>query len=400
MRNFWIIPIAFLLSSCVKVEGQPKQPDKTTASHQNFVTQFESFQQNAHIGLAALPEPVYRPETVLPALDTYFQINKTVLKKSIDGHEALILTKIPANILTALMNAAFDDKHSTGFAVLQSSFWKMIGDLQSQGFITGFLVPDASFLVNGVYFPDKKAILVDVLANQSVLIHEYRHHQQRMRLMSRLTPEVGKISLSMDCLAEASQFFGEVDSTNMELTSWIGVFQMFDVTPAFHKQIMTSENRFDWDKNKCSQASEIQANLIYPFNASKWLKPDHCPNVLIETAKAIGQLAQAEADEASNYGVQLLELRYKHLNLQQKLLTTCKSNPSDSKCADLPETIAAIPSKAQELKDEFDQYIQKESISRPEKIRQILQGLPHELHADLCKYASGFENLNNCQGEL
>ncbi len=365
-----------------------------------FEKAFELFQANLSFGLSVLPHKKYFPESILPSLHSYFKIGYSMDRKKLGDHQALVLRKIPKETISQLRQAAFDDVHPTGFALLQASFWKQVGELQDEGFEIGIIEPATDFLVNGVYFGNSRSIWIDVTGNQGVLLHEYRHHVQRLRIQvnSRRFQNAKRV-LPDSCIRSASQFFGEVDSTNLEIPTWKGVLQMFEVRA---RDQYDDYNKKIPDNNWFTQATAIATNLIYPANARKWLDGQQCPVELLAAADLIKEISLSEESTVNyKYKEPLMMLRVSHIASLRFLGDNCEK-PADknSDCEKHRKKLIEIPQTAQNLKDQFDQYVDQESVERPRMIREILDSLPLEQHVDLCRFASGFEFLSDCKGVL
>ncbi len=349
------------------------------------------------IALGGDRDASYRPEAALPALNSWFTTSWSggLYAKNFGSYSAMMLRKIPNKVIKQVENITFDDAYPSGFLILQSAFWHQVSDLQKAGFTIGFLEPKANQKIAGIFFNESNVILVDVFAPQGTLTHEYRHYQQYKKHQERNNSYFSFKGLSRvvsdECVAQASSFFGELDATTVELPTWVGVFQTYEVSPAWHKSTTHEEE----DITKYPLGGMLMSNLSYPSLASLWVKRDQCPEALNKALDQISHETDAFLDEISEPVNGLAKARFNDYGLQQDLVQKCVSKGAAG-CAELQTQIEKNHAQARADKALIDQKLNVEARNRPDQIRKVLAALPEEIREDLCWHASSFEFLTDC----
>ena len=354
------------------------------------------------IGINANRDSTQQPENVLVKLHSYLTEGRGLKRITIDGHEALVINRLPDQVLRQVMAVAFPDTFRSGFEILQASFWQGVRDAMSEGLTIGFLEPDPSFNVSGVYFEKynykRGLILIDVFAGDGTLKHEHRHFLQaraaNARANARWRWDWGPSTISETCLTATDRFLGELDATTTELPNWVGVFQTLDITPAWHKNAKAG----DKDPIRFPQKDVLGTNLDYPGRTAAALKGLDCPQELIEAATKIGSSTDTFSTNAfETYTLPLSTLRMEHFRDSLYVNTSCAASPAPVACASKQARLAAIPGAAQTIKDALDSALRAEVIDRPNRIRAAFAALPEDLQEDLCEYASSYELLVDCK---
>ncbi|MGZ3659232.1 MAG: hypothetical protein ACXVB9_11035 [Bdellovibrionota bacterium] len=361
---------------------------------------YEHLQEFDSIGINANRDASHHPENVIDKLHSYLTEGRGLKRIQIDGHETLVLKRLPESVYQQILAVAFPDNFRSGFEVLQASFWKQVHDALAEGLTIGFLEPDPSFNVSGVYFEKfnwgRGLILIDVFAGEGTLMHEHRHYVQALKAKARAKArgwdDEGPSAISQNCLAQTSRFLGELDSTTTELPNWIGVFQTLDVTPAWHK----TAKRGDSDPVRFPQVFMLVTNLDYPGRSATGLKSQDCPQELLDAATKIkSSTDDFETKLTQGYTSRLFSLRMEDFHAWTYLNSSCSA--SSDVCTEKQSRIAAIPGEAQAIKDTVDNTLRAESADRPERIRQVFASLPDSIQEDLCEYAAGYELLVDCK---
>ena len=405
MNHFFRTVVLFLLiftSACGYNGPSSGDSDLGTTNRELFSRSFSSLLNKDRIGFPKeIREAEYFPENILPQLHGFFRVGKTLTRVSMGGHDALILTKFPDIVSNQLQGAAFGDDYHTGFAILQSAFWRRVSELMKEGFQIGFLIHDPSFAVNGMYFSDNKTILVDIISNEGVLVHEYRHHLQYLNANQQNNS--APVELSEKCLNQAIRFFGELDATTAEFSTWKGVFQTFDTSPAWHVNAHRDQ-QFSKESFTAPQMNLLTSNLLYPRTAAYWvLNEKTCPPELNDVIlKTIAIVDEEYTDIYFNKIFGLIKLRSSDFVCHFSINYFCGSSSQPlsvsqiKSCQDHRDNLALIPEKTRKLKEEIDQAIENESIERPKKIRNVLNTLSAGIHQDLCNYSAGFAFMSDC----
>ncbi|MGZ3703086.1 MAG: hypothetical protein ACXWSD_14985, partial [Bdellovibrionota bacterium] len=150
---------------------------------------YEHLQEFDSIGINANRDASHHPENVIDKLHSYLTEGRGLKRIQIDGHETLVLKRLPESVYQQILAVAFPDNFRSGFEVLQASFWKQVHDALAEGLTIGFLEPDPSFNVSGVYFEKfnwgRGLILIDVFAGEGTLMHEHRHYVQALKAKAR-----------------------------------------------------------------------------------------------------------------------------------------------------------------------------------------------------------------------
>lgn len=342
----------------------------------------------------------YSPELVLPELNGWFKFG---LQAEIteDGHEFYALKQLPDAVTEDLNSRLYGEEFNSGFAVLQSSFWREIARLQKEGFKTGFLKSDPKFRVAGVNYTASKTILLDIFANTGVLIHEERHSFQRKQMLANAKDyrRAKLLTLSPECISEAGQFFQELDSTTLELPTWRGLFKTLKTAPESHDHLLEGQE----EDNSFTQAQMFNLNLLYPSTAAGWVKPGMCPeqlkNAVIEImikAEAFRTLAGEGYGSEFHKFLMIDFFAHKHLNAE---CTTQESQNSDY-CKLNRQKIVDNQIETEKAVLSVENALSKEIEERQKYISDILTTLPDEIQSELCWYAGGYENLTNCKTQL
>lgn len=363
---------------------------------------FETLQSNVGVGKSLPRDPSLNPENLLPRLHGWLSLQRGLKKTVINGRRAVILKDLPAAVLNRLEAITFADRErKSGFAILQSSFWKGVKRLMDQGIHIGFMDYNPSEELSGIYYDDQRTILVDSFANEGTLLHEYRHYQQYRRLEQQ--PQSLQRVFSETCLATASRSFAELDATTAELPSWIGVFQSINIHPKWDLSVEP-----DWFENDhFSQVDLLTCNLEYPGDAARWTirlrGPDACPdelrNALIEIADFTDNFNLETGREAFRIIVdQVTDIRDRIGLVRNR----CDDSLADATAASSPEcarlqvNLEGLPSRAQAAKDELDQRFESAHGQRLAFIRMTLNRLPEDQKTVLCRHALGFASLADC----
>jgi hypothetical protein len=400
--------ISFALISCTSQTGRAGVKASTLGTPggaQGRDTLYEHLQEFDGVGLSVVRDRSYFPETVLLRLHSWLAEHKGLTRETVDGHSALILNDLSEKVFNDLIDETFPENFKSGFEILQGSFWKGIQDLRDQGVQVGFLEPDPQFKVSGVFFSERKLILVDIFASEGTLTHETRHYLQSVQLQKReeqaesFRYNENDAPLGDDCLAQASRFFAELDATTTELPIWQGVFETLNTTPGWHK----TAKQGDLDPVRFPQISLLQDNLDYPGMAAAWLQNSDCP---YELMNVVGQIKRATDQVAtqitSQYAEKLFTLRMEDLHDWSYENTRCTSAPTldpsiAPACTQRATRIGLIPQESETLSSEIDSQIAAESTARPVLIRRLLSTLSDDLQKQLCRHAQGFEFLSDCE---
>ncbi len=346
----------------------------------------------------------FRTENVLVKIHGWLSMGNGLMKNRLGNQTFLILRPIPQSVLKEIVQVTFpaSDKEgrptNTGLAILQQAFWRDLQRIQAEGVSVGFVIPNSDLLIGGIYYPDKKLIGVDIFANAGVLTHEYRHHRQHQRTDPRGTPNPRE--LGRQCIAGASQFFGELDATTEELKTWVGVFPAMEITPRSHETQTEGEEHVHFP-----QVGLLSGNLAYPERAYfQYVLPQDCPEemhaVFRSIIKETGNVAGLLGDLASElYGLRMdnffgwitLNTRCNQENLTEREKAYCNTTRAK---------VAGIPAEAQQIKDDLDAAFPKAEENRLDVMKTELAKLSADIQRDLCLYASGFEFRFPCNKYL
>jgi hypothetical protein len=365
---------------------------------------YEHLQEFDSIGIAANRDETHLPENVLPKLHGWLAEGKGLKRIKIDGREALVIRRLPDAVYRQLQNVAFPETFPSGFEVLQASFWKGVRAAMDEGLTIGFLEPDPSFNVSGVFYETynwhRGLILIDVFAGEGTLQHEHRHYLQSLdfnkRENARSWYDPGPTVIAEACLTATNRFLGELDSTTTEFPNWIGVFQTLDVAPAWHRDARKGQA----DPVRFPQSFILVTNLDYPGRSATGLQGQDCPDELLAAvAKIKSSTDDFETRVTDGYTSKLFSLRMEHFHAAVALNSVCGSATGAlaDACEHKRQRLAAIPAEAQGIKDSLDTLLRAEAVDRPARIKAAFGALSPELQSDLCEYGNAYGFLVDCR---
>lgn len=351
----------------------------------------------------------FTPENFLKHLHGAFNSSKSGALNPywLYDRQIMILSPLNNKIVNELKESTFNENFSSGFEILQHSFWRKVQELQQRTdpisrkkLQIGFLKPDMKFIVNGAYYQQKGIIVVDLFASQGTLEHEFRHHLQSQAFKSR--DQKRKTTryptpLSDECIRKANTYFGELDSTTTELHNWIGVSKTLKVDPVEHQKIDVVDPIALFP-----QIQLFDGNLQYPNRIENILSNDICGSDLAKANMEIGSSTDrfyisVFDQKASNFS----SLRYRHLKNWEFINESCVNNSKtpeiEKKCEAAKSKITSISAEALELSNKIDDELKSEVIDRPARIRKILNDLPFVIRQQLCWESKAFEFLTECR---
>ena len=367
---------------------------------QNWLSLYESLEN----GLRSEVDPQFRPEILLPKLHSWFgdpnNLSRAVpITNSWSLHT---IQPIPNDVLADLDRVLIDDEETrTSFVVLTKSFWHAIKDAQKRVSI-GFLSFDNPTNVFGIYFHHLKLVGLDIFSDQGTLPHELRHLDQALRLekikkvyrKAQWTPH-----LRSECLAVASNAFGEVDATSWELAK--GVHSRIETEIAPFARCGFRSSCEGKDSPAFPQASFFSVNMSYPALAlSRILTETTCD---ASFRQAVRKLKDDQELKSSALSTLLRSLSYVSIGMTRARLDHLAGNCNRQETLACNQTTSQLEDSQklyESLRARFVEGLERERQDRPKRFMEWTKTLPARLKEDLCRSASGFENIADCRTEL
>jgi hypothetical protein len=326
----------------------------------------------------------YQPAEMLPKVHSWLTPGSGLYYATLDQYRYAVLKPIPPKVFREILEATYPDETHTGFAILGAKFWREVEQLQREGFTVGF-VAEAPQEIVGIYYSMHKFIGFDIFANEATLLHERRHHQQHedqaRRERSRRTKTWfgwrDPISwIPQACLDSAGSYFGELDSTTQQLSSWMAVISQLPVMP----KDLSQARRID-AMHMLTIPQLLSSNLEYPVSAADWIiRQEACPSELRHAAEELKiELTRQKLSVANDTLSKLNFLRGRAI----RLMTDGESS-------------AEVARQIETHKSEVVRNLEAVVVIRSAEIRRILNRLDDELRHELCERAGGFAFLADC----
>lgn len=402
MSKMRIMIVSWVLISAIGCQRDQSLKPSVASSEQiqNWLSLYESLEN----GLRSEVDPQFRPEILLPNLHSWFGDPRHM-------SQAVSITKgwllhtiqpIPDDVLADLDRVLIDDERTrTSFVILTKSFWHAFKDAQKRVSI-GFLSFDNPTNVFGIYFHHLKLVGLDIFSDQGTLPHELRHYDQAIRLEkikgvyqgSQWTPH-----LRSECLAVASNAFGEVDATSWELAKGVHLGIETEIPPFARCGVRSScEGK---ESPAFPQTSFFSVNMSYPALAlSRILAEPTCDG---DFRQAVRKLKEDQEGKSSALATLLRSLSYVSIGLTRARLDHLAGNCSRQETLACIQTISQLEESQklyESLRDQFVEGLERERQDRPKRLLEWTKTLPVEIKKDLCRTASGFENIADCRTEL
>lgn len=332
-----------------------------------------------------------QPNQILPKLHSHFASG---LCKSKDGElDVYFIDSLPNGLAREI-----SPESSTGFAILNNSFWEEVYRIQKLNLRVGFLVNPGKHQFAGYYNGYYKHIVFDILANPGTAKHELRHHEQYATLeevkaktsyfsvfdSERVQPN----QVPSTCIYPAARFFGELDANTYQFSTWLGAFNIHQL-----------EDKIDRTKaNHFPHLELFLGFLNYPKLASQWLENKDCPddllgaiNLIIQKTEAFHQFLGPKIAKFKHAST----IHYNNLNA----LDRCKKDLDNSfLCKKVEEDISKYNRASVNFLREIYAAIEEESKRRPLYISDELKKLNKETDDSLLKNSGGYLLLKDLKG--
>ncbi|HUP56298.1 MAG TPA: hypothetical protein VM598_02520 [Bdellovibrionota bacterium] len=320
-----------------------------------------------------------RIHPALAARERWSDRSKLLKKEWIGQYEYLKLIKPVAPVLDEITKVTYDDSVDSGFAILQASFWRRVDKLQKEGMDIAF-ISSSPETIAGIYYDTYGMIGIDLFANSGTLTHELRHAYQAGKVRGQLWPA----ALESDCREVASAYFGELDSTTIQLRSWIPVIKSLPLMP----RDATEAKRIGvWVD--LSPTMALSANLDYPVSAAQWvLREESCPTELRDLVNSI--VAVVYPQKAKATGAELLELT----GLRYEATEILSGTITEAARAQLDE----INRRIEAAKQAEASILETISTERVTKLRQLFARFGSaypEIHEELFARSGGYRLLSD-----
>jgi hypothetical protein len=373
-----------LLAGCESIADSTSLPQSGSAGDVKAVYEQLSFVRWATFQVTAPPQersPDYAIDKVLSRLHGWLKrgVGLTYVRKL--DYEFLALKKIPDKVLSDLEAITYPDSIKTGFGILQQSFWQEIAQRQREGLTVGFITKAPS-LVAGIYYSIDKFIGFDLFANGGTMVHEFRHHIQHREISRRLKARHEKRKwrfwekdlLDETCIHAAGSYFGELDSTTQQLSTWSGVIDALPVLPADEEEAKRVDG---WFVMTIPQL--LSANLEYPVFSADWIiREESCP--------------QSLRDVISELKLELTRQKVKVASDTLSKLYTARGQVIRQ-----PEKRGEIERSLELKKMAVETALNELVNTRSERTRAILSTIDPEIKNELCERATAFSYLADCE---
>lgn len=335
---------------------------------------------------------LWKSEKLLPRISTLFEGKRgLIIEKNLSSDVSLlILPNLPKEFIDDI------DKNLKGIetrlAVLRPSFWHLVANTQKLGLKVGFMSSSSKIGALGVYFNSLKTIGLSSVAEENTLTHELRHHQQ----YKTLSPSSKVLEISESCLRAASTAFGEIDATEIELSSYLGLENYMD-------RWLPLAGTSDWVIGLGSTAMStapalLTINLEYPVTVTrKVINEESCSSELKKVMMDLNQYFDQSRTEIINTlddvsSVVIRTNAYKKLEKQYEC-DHQSSSPCELNRKRIQEAAESYAGKKQIFRDRLMQEI---TMRRPQ-ITDFLKNLSSDLNQDLCMGAIGYSNFIKCE---
>lgn len=354
-------------------KGNARSTAPTRKEYQQLKLHLEQFIDPAD----QIRPPEYQPLTILGRLHPWFAAN--ICAKTWSEQTIFILPSIPGYVIDDIRDAAQPEKKN-GIAILNAEFWQEVSAIQEKGLKVAFLQFTKDFEVAGVYSGEEKLVGFDVFANPGTPRHEYRHHlQHQAELASRK-----RFDLNPKCKSSVGRFLGELDSTTLQIESWVGVFD----------NIETED--ISGDVRNYPQSNFLYANLSYPTVAAEWIDRSSCPSDLIAAIDVLVSKTGAALREITKRTTRLAGLHATLVQIEKERSRQCPdAGDSSFTCTSLANRAARIRNEAREIKTQINAALVQEAKARPVYIREEFNKMSPRTRVKMDRSSGAYHLLMN-----
>lgn len=397
----FIMSLYLTLTSC-GAAGRPAPPREPGFRSTDFIISVENRDKldlayrstNVVLNKAiSRTNPNWQTEKLLPQISSWFQIGRGLssIQKLSNDVSLYLLAPLPEKLLAALKVSL--GSIDTRLAVLRFSFWQKIAKAQQSGLQVGFMASSSQIEALGVYYNTNKVIGLSSVSEENTLDHELRHHEQ-YKLLDR---EVELVAIDQSCISNASTAFGEIDATEIELPSYLGVENYMDrwlpmAGTAIDPSIFTHGTH--------SEPDLLTINLEYPDTVSRKVATnDSCPQELRQVMEKLASYFSSARDELRN-ALTAAGTTVCRIDTDERAFMRGNCNLQSSPlCQRIAGRIEASRASYAGAKQVFRDRLKKEISERRTLISNLVRELSEPIRNDLCHHAIGFAKLNNCEEE-
>lgn len=338
-------------------------------------------------------DPNWQTETLLPKISSWFKIGRglSTMKRMSSDVSLYILAPLPEQLLQALKISLGEG--DTRLAVLRFSFWQKIAQAQKSGLQIGFMASSSQIEALGVYYNSYKIIGLSSVGEENTLDHELRHHEQYQHLNREAELE----AIDQACIPTVSTAFGEIDATEIELPSYMGVENYMDHWLPF---VGTAVDPSLFGNGTHSEPDLLTINLEYPETVSrKVVANESCPEELRQTMQRLASYFSAARDEIRKALVDAGGT-VARIDTDERAFrrANCKLQSSPL-CKRIEGRLQMYRASYEGSKKIFRDRLKKEIDERRSFISRIVRELSGPIRIDLCHHAIGFAKFNNCEEE-